>query len=204
MDRRQLLAHIAAAATAALWSGDTLATQMAKAVAARDATHPPDARPTRPMTALQRVTLAALTDLIIPTTDTPGAVEAGVPAFVDAMFMHWMNDGERVQFAQGLDALDSDAQARYAKSFAQCDSAQKTATFAATSAATKGYQPTGFGLAARIADPLSPFFFKARDLTTLGYFTSEQGITKELAYVPVPGRFDGDIDIKTWNKQMQL
>jgi hypothetical protein len=41
-----------------------------------------------------------------------------------------------------------------------------------------------------------------RELTVVGYFTSEIGATKALAYLPIPGRFEGDIALepgqKTW------
>ena len=47
-----------------------------------------------------------------------------------------------------------------------------------------------------------PFFLRLKELTTTGYFTSEIGATKALAYLPVPGRFDGCMPIqpgqKTW------
>lgn len=40
------------------------------------------------------------------------------------------------------------------------------------------------------------FFAIARDLTLLGYFTSEIGATKALEYVYIPGRYDGCVDLK--------
>jgi hypothetical protein len=32
-----------------------------------------------------------------------------------------------------------------------------------------------------------------KDLTVIGYFSSESGATQELRYNPVPGRFNGDV-----------
>jgi hypothetical protein len=40
------------------------------------------------------------------------------------------------------------------------------------------------------------FFAIARDLTLLGYFTSEIGATKAYEYVEIPGRYDGCVDLK--------
>jgi hypothetical protein len=48
------------------------------------------------------------------------------------------------------------------------------------------------------------FFQLMRDLTVLGYFTSEVGATKALAYVPIPGRFDGCTDLKPGQKAWAL
>ncbi|WP_316791416.1 gluconate 2-dehydrogenase subunit 3 family protein [Pedobacter frigoris] len=40
------------------------------------------------------------------------------------------------------------------------------------------------------------FFAIVRDLTLLGYFTSEIGCTKAYQYIQVPGRYDGCADLK--------
>ena len=40
------------------------------------------------------------------------------------------------------------------------------------------------------------FFAIMRDLTLLGYFTSEIGVTKAYEYVEIPGRYDGCVDLK--------
>ena len=40
------------------------------------------------------------------------------------------------------------------------------------------------------------FFAIIRDLTLLGYFTSEIGATKAYQYIAVPGRYDGCVDLK--------
>lgn len=44
------------------------------------------------------------------------------------------------------------------------------------------------------------FFSIIRDLTLLGYFTSEIGATKAMAYVDIPGRYDGCVDLKPGQK----
>ncbi|CAN7444386.1 gluconate 2-dehydrogenase subunit 3 family protein [Massilia sp. LjRoot122] len=199
MDRRTLLKRIALVATATYWSGETLAMELAQAAAGRDEGA---AAAVETFPVAQRATLAAVCELIIPKTDTPGAIEAGVPAFVADMYAHWMLPAERKTLLAGLSDLDAASAKAHGKGFAGVTPAQQAALFGAARAAASGYQSRGFG--ARMADPGAPFFFKMRDLVTLGYFTSEAGVNAELAYVPVPGRWDGDIPIKTWNKQIQL
>lgn len=199
MDRRTLIKRIAVAAGAAYWSGQTLAVELAQAAAARpDAPGPAAA----PLPAPVLATLAAVCELIIPTTATPGAIKAGVPAFIADMRAHWMTATERLTVDTGLAGLDTAAWRQHGKPFAGCTAAQQTALFAATHAAASSYQSRSFG--GRIADPAAPFFYKMRDLVTLGYFTSEPGVSSELAYVPVPGRWDADVDVKTWNRQIQI
>ena len=45
---------------------------------------------------------------------------------------------------------------------------------------------------------------RLRDLVVLGYFTSEQGATKALRYLPVPGKFESDLPVKTWPYQTTI
>jgi hypothetical protein len=200
MDRRTLLKRIAAAAGAAYWSGETLAVQLAKAAGGR----PDDGAKPEPFPAAHKESLAALCELIIPQTDTPGAIQAGVPAFVADMYAHWMVPAERKTVVDGLAALDSAAQAAHGRAFAACMPAQQGVLLAPARKAAGSYQQRSHGMDGRLADPAAPFFFKMRDLVTLGYFTSEAGINGELAYVPVPGRWDADVDTKTWNRQIQI
>src|SRR5713226_670501 len=59
------------------------------------------AGPTRPL-------LERLCDLVIPSTDTPGAREARVPAFIEAAAAHGLRGADSrllVEFAQALDRL---------------------------------------------------------------------------------------------------
>lgn len=81
----------------------------------------------------QQRTLAALVDQIIPRTDTPGAVDAGVPGFVDLMLTDWYAPEERDAFLAGL--ADVDAQAE-GGSFAALDPEAQTRFVAALDAKT--------------------------------------------------------------------
>ena len=53
----------------------------------------------------QRV-VSLLSEMIIPTTDTPGAITAGVPGFITTIVVEWYHDEERKIFFDGLDALE--------------------------------------------------------------------------------------------------
>jgi len=200
MDRRTLLKRIALAAGAVTWSGETLAIQLAKAASGR----PDDGGKPQAFPAAHKTTLAALCELIIPKTDTPGAIEAGVPAFVADMYAHWMVPAERKAVVDGLAQLESAAQAGHGRGFAACTPAEQASLLAPARKEAGSYRPKSHGYDGRLADPAAPFFFKMRDLVTLGYFTSETGVNGELAYVPVPGRWEGDVDTKTWNRQIQI
>src|SRR5258707_1412455 len=55
----------------------------------------------RALTPQQNETVATIAELIIPKTDTPGAREAGVPAFIDVMLADWGDDDQRHMITAG-------------------------------------------------------------------------------------------------------
>ena len=50
----------------------------------------------------------------------------------------------------------------------------------------------------------TPFWRLLKELTLFGYFTSEQGATQALEYVPIPGRYDACIPLKPGQKAYAL
>src|SRR3989442_15315431 len=63
----------------------------------------------RALTPHQNETVATIAELILPKTDTPGARDAGVPAFIDVMLAEWVGDEERKMFTAGLAGVETPA-----------------------------------------------------------------------------------------------
>ncbi|HET7083197.1 MAG TPA: gluconate 2-dehydrogenase subunit 3 family protein [Rhizomicrobium sp.] len=174
LDRRGLLTG----ASALL--GAELVAPLAKALAAEispervagfAASHPA-------LTPDRRLLVAAISERIIPTTDTPGAIEAGVPDFIEMMLADWYENNDRNDFMDGLGILEGHSWIHFEKPFAGI--APEEQDLVLTQAMT-----------GRIAG-LSPSFFQhCRQLTILGYYSSEIGCKQERVYVPVPGHYDG-------------
>ena len=75
----------------------------------------------------QREAITAFSVLIIPTTDTPGAVEAGVVEYIELMVSEWYNAGERERFMRGLAHLDEHTEATTGVRFAHAAEERQTA-----------------------------------------------------------------------------
>ena len=116
-------------------------------------------------------TLTAACDRIMPTTDTPGAVAAGVPQFIDRALSNWSTPDEAARLRAGLATIDQQAYAKFSAPFASLSADQQTAVLTSLQNEV--------------------FFYQLREMTTSGYFTSEIGATKALRYDPVPGAFRG-------------
>jgi glucoside 3-dehydrogenase (cytochrome c) hitch-hiker subunit len=172
----------------------------------------------RTLTAEQLEQVATIGERIIPATDTPGARGAGVHRFVDTMLTEYYTPEERRRFLAGLAAIDAHARREHARSFLSSSATQQHALLAQvdreafpvtrqTAAATTASKETergggglGGGTADRPeADPSTSdqhFFFRTmKELTVVGYYTSQPGVTKELKYVQVPGRFEGCVPL---------
>ena len=164
--------------------------------------------------------VAVIVERIIPRTDTPGARDVGVHEFIDTMLADYYDAADRTRFADGLAALDARAQSTCGAAFVRCTPAKQiellTAldheTFASPQARPEPdpQRETEHGPGTpmpselkaqtarpRPAHPATPFFRMMKELTLLGYYTSEAGATRELRYVPVPGRYDGCVPFTT-------
>lgn len=147
--------------------------------------------------------VAVLAELIIPKTDTPGAIDAGVPAFIEMMVADWFNDIERKIFFEGLSSLDGFCATQYQKDFMACDELQRIAALENAEQAAKTYKSSApvFDISQKYVDPNTPFFPKIKELTVLGYFTSEVGAKQALSYNPMPMNYDGDYDFDKTGRQ---
>jgi hypothetical protein len=144
----------------------------------------------------QRAMVAALAELVIPATDTPGAIEARVPAFIESVVTHWYDERERRIFTDGLEALD--AWCARAAGSAFLDATQDLRLAALREAEREA---TERRLAGGGADGDAPFFYKLKELTVVGYYTSEIGATRELRYDPVPLHYDGSLPFQSVGRQ---
>jgi len=139
----------------------------------------PGFKPATPyMTADQRALTAAVSERIIPTTDTPGAIAAEVPAFMEMMLAEWYWKDERDLVMGGLAAIDAGARKTHGKPFANLTPEQQDAILTLAQAQTLPDAPTDS-------------FEHLRQLVIFGYYSSEIGCTVERVYLPVPGKYDG-------------
>ncbi len=116
--------------------------------------------------------LAAAAERILPRTDTPGAGDVGVPAFLARLLEGYVPATDRDTVVAGLDGLDAAARAAHGRGFADVPPGVQDALIRAA------------------AEAGGRFFPLLREYTLLGYFTSERVGREVLHYDPVPGRWE--------------
>ena len=141
----------------------------------------------------QRKIIAAMAETIIPRTETPGAIDAGVPHFIELMVADWFNDQEREIFMSGLKAMESEIPKKYGKSFDALPAEQQAVILDSMekAASDSSWYQQGNTQRAFVSD--APFICQVKELTAWGFFTSEVGATQVLRSNIMPMRFDGDI-----------
>ncbi len=118
-----------------------------------------------------------LCDIILPETATPGATAVGVPAFVHAILQDASPQEVRDAFVSGLEQLDREAGGFMGLSAGEQETYLRTLDAAARAAGDA-------------AGPAQAAWRQLKELTVVGYFTSEVGAGEVLEYVPVPGRYE--------------
>jgi hypothetical protein len=115
--------------------------------------------------------VSRVAELIIPATDTPGAIEAGVPGYIDSV----VGGNKELQAIcrPGLSALEKECQRRHGKAFLALNAQEQVAILTPWSEASGKRQRSEIG----------PKFFRAmKNLTADGYYTSRIGLVEELQY----------------------
>ena len=124
--------------------------------------------------------LGRLADLIIPPTDTPGAVAAGVPQYIDQVLT--MNPENRGLMRAGLEWIEERARELFSQSFLKLSEERQIRILQPLSdEADRHPQPAQPHEAA--SEDLSVRFFRTlKNLTADGYYTSRAGLVEELGY----------------------
>ncbi len=144
----------------------------------------PASAATGTFTADEIALLDEVADTILPTTKTPGAKAAMVGPFMALMVTDAYDEKDQKIFRDGMLLLDEASRKASNTTFMAATPQARLALLEALDLEQKTYMDTKKG------DEPSHYFRMMKELTLLGYFTSEIGYTKAMRYVESPGRFD--------------
>jgi len=171
MNRRELLRMIGLATGVAFIGGNTLLAGCATSSSAALTFSAADAE-----------LLDAVTETILPRTDTPGARDAEVGSFMQIFVNDCYSPAEQATFHAGLLQLERRSAEEYGGKFNSLTAEQRLALINTLDSEARQQLASGGE---------AHYFTMIKQLTLFGFFTSEVGGTQALRHVPVPGRFDG-------------
>ncbi|UZR95733.1 gluconate 2-dehydrogenase subunit 3 family protein [Chondrinema litorale] len=132
-----------------------------------------------------------VSELIIPTTDTPGAKEALVNRYIDLVLKDCYTPEDQKSFLEGINSLNKAAKDEYGNDFVDCEKEEQVALL-------KKFDEEAYNGANTSGK--KPFFRFMKELTVVGYCTSEVGATQALNFVAVPGAYNGCMPYKEGDK----
>ncbi len=124
--------------------------------------------------------ITALIDILIPATGTKSASQVNVQVFLDQVFQQCLVKEEQQEIHDGLKSIESGFDAANDNKYAF----------------VKELDESAFG-----KKEANAWYRTIKKFTLIGFFTSEEGVTKASNYVKVPEAYKGDIpaDEKTLN-----
>jgi hypothetical protein len=131
--------------------------------------------------------LDEVADTILPETGTPGAKAAKVGAFMALMVVDTYYEPDQKVFRDGMKQLDDACRQANNVSFLDATGPQRLSLLEQLDREQKAYMDKR---EAANDDTPAHYFRMMKELTLLGYFTSEIGYTKAMRYAESPGRFD--------------
>jgi gluconate 2-dehydrogenase gamma chain len=137
----------------------------------------------------QGILVSQVAEIILPKTDTPGAKEVGVPGFIDIMLKDVYSQEDKERFINGLKIFNQEAEKIYDDPFIELAPGQQQELV------KKIHKEAIDDLKNLKPEAKRPFILMMKELTLLGFFTSEIGATKVLQYEPVPGVYKGCIPL---------
>ena len=151
-------------------------------------------------------------DTILPTTSSPGAKAANVGGFMAVMVRDCYTPADQKTFIDGLGKLDDASNKMFSSKFMELAPDKRTTLLVSLDKEQKDFtakrskelgedQLKHKGEKGYKAPEMENHYFRMiKELTLLGYFTSEIGATKALRYIAVPGRYDGCVPYKKGDK----
>ena len=197
MERREVLRLMGAASVFSVLSSDLFAATLQAQLAANKA------GTLRTLSPAQNEIVAAMSDVMIPATDTPGAKSANVNEFVDLILTDWATEEERKIFLEGLAEADRKSNALFGHGYAAATPKEQAAIVQIfdEELATTRNEELPKQVRSWEVTLLHPFFAQMRWLVLVGYYTSPIGQDQELKVEIIPGALHGCVPAEPEVKQ---
>jgi len=185
MERREALKLLAGAAALPLLSRDALALfqQVHQSL--------PETRALKVLDPHQNETVVTVAELIIPQTDTPGAKAVRVNEFIDTILAEWYTEDEKASFLAGLAKVDTRSHDLFGRDFIDCSPAQQNQILSELDEALAETREKALPDWRPRPAREQPFFYRMKQLTLVGYYTSEIGFEQELHESIIPPQHAG-------------
>ena len=144
----------------------------------------------------QDAIVTTIAEIIIPQTNTPGAKGARVNEFIDLILTEWYDAEAKAAFLAGLGDVDTRTRDLFGKDFVDCGEKQQAEILQALDDELTDIRLEPQAGTSRKYPLETKFFFMMKELTLVGYYTSEIGFEQELHREIIPSRHAGCVPLE--------
>ena len=123
-----------------------------------------------------------IADRIIPKTETPGALDVGVDQYIDGMLLDVYSEEDGNSFKEGIGKINKYSKEEFGNNFLKLEPEEVDS------------------MLKKFESEKERVFQICKELTLIGYFTSEQGIKSNFEYRPIPGSYEPCLDYNSGDK----
>ena len=134
-------------------------------------------------------TIAALVDMILPRTDTPGALDVKVDVFIDKVIAHTYDEEGQQNMRNEIAAFDTNCKENFGDVFRNLNEANRTEVLKVAEKTSGKFNPGVWGKTVGEQEPIG-FYRSMKSMAIWAYFTSEEIGENVLSYDPIPGDYE--------------
>ena len=146
--------------------------------------------------------ISTLVDVLLPKTQTPGALDVKVDMFIDLVIQKLFDVNGKKLIIEGMNQFESLCRDKFGTSFNGLDETEKREVLMAEETRSNKFNGQVWGTAVGVQKPVG-FYRTIKSLALWGYFSSEAIGKNILSYDPIPGEYRGCIPLSevgnTWS-----
>jgi hypothetical protein len=134
-------------------------------------------------------TISALVDMILPRTETPGALDVKADMFIDKVFAETYDTTGQENIRAEITAFNAECKKKLGAIFIDLSEADRTKVLQEAEATSGKFNPGVWGVSVGKQKPIG-FYRSMKSMAIWAYFTSEEMGEKVLSYDPNPGNYE--------------
>ena len=134
--------------------------------------------------------ISELVDLILPRTETPGALDVKVDIFLDKVFAETYDVEAQEQIREEIASFNADCEQNFGSKFVHLSQADRIAVLKSVETKSGKFNGSVWGTAVGTQEPVG-FYRSIKSMAIWAYFTSEEIGEKILSYDPIPQEYEG-------------
>jgi hypothetical protein len=154
-------------------------------------------------TEIEAKTIAAILDMILPRTDTPGALDVKSDIFIDKVIAKTYVEEAQAKMRSEIAAFNSECEKNFGGAFIKLNASDREKVLQAAEKNSGKFSPGVWGTAVGKQETIG-FYRSIKSMAIWAYFSSEEIGEKVLAYDPVPGTFEPCIPLSEGQNRWSL